>query len=94
MDAASLGIAAGAITAANEAIFAPLAGHGTPWQSFNWRIIPATGIFALGLYGLDKLSHTLAMGVGMAAIVTVLFTRTGNAPAPTENAAKALGYMK
>ena len=82
----------GGITAANEVLFAPLAGKGTPWQNFNWRIIPATGVFALAMAGLDQVSPTLGKGIAVIALVTVLVTRFGNAPAPVENVAKVLGY--
>jgi len=84
----------GGITAANEVLFAPLAGNGTPWQNFNWRIIPATGILALALAGVDQISPTVGKGIAVIALVTVLFTRLGNAPAPAENFAKVLGYQK
>lgn len=83
----------GGITAANEALFAPLAGGGTPWKNFNWRIIPATGVFALALSGVDQISPTVGKGIAVIALVTVLFTRFGNANAPIENVAKALGYL-
>jgi hypothetical protein len=83
----------GGITAANEALFAPLAGDGgAPFQKFNWRIIPATGIFALCLAGVDQVSPTLGKGIAVIALVTVLFTRFGNAPAPVENVVKVMGY--
>lgn len=84
----------GGITAANEVLFAPLAGNGTPWQNFNWRIIPATGIFALAMAGVDQISPTLGKGIAVIALVTVLVTRFGNAPAPIENVSKVLGYSK
>jgi hypothetical protein len=87
-------LAVGGITAANEVLFAPLAGHGTPWKNFNWRIIPATGIVALTLAGLEKLSPQLGVGIAYIMLITVLFTRFGKAPAPVENAAYALGYGK
>jgi hypothetical protein len=82
----------GGITAANEVLFAPLAGNGTPWQNFNWRIIPATAVFALAMAGVDQISPTLGKGISVIALVTVLFTRFGNAPAPVENVSKVLGY--
>lgn len=91
---ASTGIvlAAGGITAANEALFAPLAGQGTPWHNFNWRVVPATGILALLLAGTDQVSPVLGRGLAAIALVTVIFTRFGNAPAPAENIVKILGY--
>lgn len=91
MEAPSIAIAVGGITAANEAFFAPLAGNGTTTQ-FNWRIVPATAVFALALYGMSQVSEPFAKGIGYIALVTVLFTRVGNAPAPLENLAKVLGY--
>jgi hypothetical protein len=89
MSAPAIAITVGSITAANELLFAPLAGGKT---QFNWRLIPATAGFALLLAGLEKLSPKLADGIGIAALVTVLFTRVGNAPAPIENVDKLLGY--
>jgi hypothetical protein len=91
-DAAGIAVTVGVITAANEAVFAPLAGHGTPWKDFNWRIVPATVVFALALTGIEQLSPAFARGLGYIALVTVLFTRVGNAPAPLENVAQVLGY--
>lgn len=88
--AAGIALTVGGITAANELFFAPVAGTGA--KAFNFRIIPATFIFALGLNGLSKLSPKLATGVGVTALVTVLFTRVGNAPAPIENVDKILGF--
>jgi hypothetical protein len=92
MAAAGLALTCGLITAANEAVFSPLAAHGQPWKGFNWRIIPATGIFAVALYGLEKLSPPFAQGIGYIALVTVLFARPGNAPAPAQNLETILGY--
>jgi hypothetical protein len=91
-DAAGIALAVGGITAANELFFAPASGNAA--KSFNFRIIPATVIFALMLEGLSKLSPKLATGVGVTALVTVLFTRVGNAPAPIENADQILGFNK
>lgn len=92
MNAAELGLVAGSITAANEALFAPLSGHGTPWQNFNWRVIPATAILALLLGGLDQVDHPLAMGIGAATIATALVTPLGKAGAPITNLTNVLGY--
>lgn len=92
-DSTGIVLAVGGITAANELVFAPLAtGSGAPWKSFNWRIIPATGIFALAMAGIDQVSPQLGKGIAVIALVTVLVTRFGNAPAPVENVAKVLGY--
>lgn len=91
-ESTGIALAVGGITAANEALFAPLAGHGTPWQNFNWRIVPATAIFALALYGMEQVSPQFAKGIGYIALVTVLFARFGNAPTPIENLDTILGY--
>lgn len=85
-------LATGAISLANEALFAPLAGGGSIRTDFNWRIVPATLIAAALLGALELASVRLAMGLAYIGLVTVLLARVGNAPAPVENAAKALGY--
>lgn len=92
MSAAELGLVAGAITAANEALFAPLSGHGTPWENFNWRVIPATAILSLLLGGLDHVSHPLAMGLGAATIATALVVPLGNGNSAIVNLSNVLGY--
>jgi hypothetical protein len=90
-NAAGIALAVGSITAANELVFAPVTGNGA-LKDFNWRIIPATAIFALMLDGLSHLSPKLATGIGVTALITVLFTKTGNAPAPAQNLDKILGF--
>jgi hypothetical protein len=91
VNAAGLALVVGGITAANELFFAPVSGNGAG-HDFNFRLIPATGVFALLLEGLSKISPQLATGIGVTALVTVLFTRVGNAPAPIENLDNLLGY--
>jgi hypothetical protein len=44
------------------------------------------------LDGLGKLSPKLSQGIGATALITVLFTKTGNAPAPAQNLDKILGF--
>lgn len=85
-------LAVGGITLANEAVFAPIASGGSIKTTFNWRIIPATAIAAALLGGLEQVSPKLAVGLAYISLITVLFARLGNAPAPVENLAKALGY--
>ena len=85
-------LAVGGITFANEAVFAPLASGGSIRSDWNWRIIPATGIAAALMAGLEQISPKLAVGLSYIALITVLFARLGKAPAPMENVAKALGY--
>jgi hypothetical protein len=93
-DSTGVVLAVGGITAANELVFAPLANGGSPWKNFNWRIIPATAIFALAMAGVDQVSPQLGRGIAVIALVTVLVTPFGNAPAPVENVAKVLGYSQ
>lgn len=92
-------LAAGLLTAANEAVFAPLEEGRNILQpssqfpkGFNWRILPATAGAALALAGLEHLSEQFAVGVAWIALVTVLFAKLGNAEPPIVNAARMLGY--
>jgi hypothetical protein len=93
-DPTGIALAVGGITAANEAIFAPLAGNGTLIESLNWRIIPATAIFAIALNGLAKLSPEFATLIGYTALITSLFVPTGKAGSVITNVDKVLGYNK
>jgi hypothetical protein len=92
--AADIILITGGITLANEALFAPLAGNGSPAKNINWRVIPATGVAALLVSGLDKLSGPLAMGLAVTALITTLFVPFGNARSPVSNLATAMGYTK
>jgi hypothetical protein len=89
--AADIALATGLITMANEAIFAPIAGKGTP--DINWRLIPATAVLALLLDGLSKINSQLALGVAVTALVTAIFGSFGKAGSPVANLSKALGYQ-
>lgn len=91
--AASTGLilAAAGIAAANEAIFAPAAAGKPLWVNFNWRIIPATGIAALCLAGMEEISPPLGKGLAALALMSVVLLPVGNAPSPVENATKLLG---
>lgn len=75
---------AGAITAANELVFAR--------SEFNWRIVPATGLAALALAGLEHIAPGFAAGLAWLCVATVLIVPLGNAPTPLESADKALGF--
>lgn len=92
--AASTGIvlAVGGITLANEALFAPLAGHGTPWKNVNWRIVPATAGLALALAALERAAPKFAVGLAWLALATVLIVPFGHAPTPLQNVNKVLGF--
>jgi hypothetical protein len=87
--AADIILAAGTITVANELVFAPVAGSKI---AFNWRVLPATGIAALLVDAISKLSPPLAMGIAITTIVTVIFGSFGNAASPVTNLATAMGY--
>jgi hypothetical protein len=89
--AADIALAVGAVSAANEAVFAPVAGRHV---AFNWRIIPATGVFALLMEGLSVINSQLALAVSVSALITVLVAPLGNAGSPVTNLSKALGYQK
>lgn len=83
-------LAIGGITAANEVLFAPVAGSGH--VAFNWRILPATAGLALALAGLERLAPDFAVGLAWLGLVTVLVVPIGNAPTPLQNANKILGF--
>lgn len=85
-------LAAGAITLANEAVFAPVASGGSITSNFNWRIIPATAGLALALGGLEKIAPQFATGLAWLVLGSVFLVKTGNAPTPLDNALKVLGY--
>jgi len=92
--AASTGpvLIAGGLTAANEILFAPLSGSGSPWRDFNWRLIPATAGLALALAALEKLAPGFAVGLAWLSVAAVLIVPAGNAPTPLQNALKIMGY--
>jgi len=89
--AADIILAAGTITVLNEAVFAPAAGGKV---SFQWRVIPATGILALLIDGLAELSPQLALGVSLSVLATILLVPMGTAGSPVGNLSKAMGYQK
>lgn len=93
MSAAGIAIAVGGVTAANELFFAPVTGQGA-LSDFNWRILPATAIFAIMLAALDKVNSTLANGIGYTALITALIVPLGNAKSPIENLDAFLGAGK
>jgi len=81
-------LAAGAIAVANDALFAPLAEGKTPFAHLNWRIVPATGILAVLLTGLDKLLPGFGSGLAKLVLFSVLVIPYGNAPTPLETLAQ------
>ncbi|MDB4872533.1 MAG: hypothetical protein JWL97_3537 [Gemmatimonadales bacterium] len=87
-------LAAGGVAIANEALFAPLSGHGTPWTDLNWRLIPATAILALALSGLEQLAPKFAVGLAGLTLAAVFIVPHGKAPTPLDNILKVMGYAK
>lgn len=69
-------LAVGAITAINRSVL-----HSQP---FDWRLPVATGAAAGALALIEKAAPQAAVMLSWAALVTVLFTRIGGVPAPTE----------
>ncbi len=87
-------LTAGAITAANEVLFAPLAGvpGAKPWHDLNWRLLPATAGLALALGGLEQLAPGFAVGLAYLSLAAILIVPVGNAPTPLQNVLKVMGY--
>jgi hypothetical protein len=90
--AAGLVVAAGAIEFVNDALFAPIAENKPPWQTVNWRIVPATAIMALMLTGVEKLSPKFGVGLGGLVLLSVFIVPYGNAPTPIQNVSKLMNY--
>lgn len=92
--AQSTGIAlmVGAITFANEAVFAPAAHAGK--VQINWRILPATAGWALALAGLERIAPKFAVGLAWLSLLAVLTIPFGHAPTPLQNLLKVMGYAK
>lgn len=92
--AAGLVIAAGTVAFANDAVFAPITQGKPPLTSINWRIVPATGILAALLVGLDQVLPTFGSKLAALVLLSVLVIPYGNAPTPLETVSTALGYTK
>lgn len=90
MSAAGWVIAAGAIELSNEALFAPLEGHGKPWSNINWRIVPATAVLAIVLTGFEKVFPDFGNLLGILVMGSVLVIPYGNAPSPLDNISKVV----
>lgn len=85
-------LAAAAITGANEALFVPAETGKPPDFTAVWRLIPAAGLLALALAGLETLAPEFAVGLARLLVVGVLVFPVGNAPAPLDSVNKLLGY--
>jgi hypothetical protein len=86
----------GGISFANQVVFAPISSGGSIKTDVAaaWRIPVATLVAAAALGGLEQISPKLAVGLAYISLITVIFARTGSAPAPAENLLKVLGYKK
>lgn len=94
MSAAEVVLAAGGITALNEAVFAPVASGGSITANFNWRIVPATAGLAVAMFGLEKIAPKFATGLAYLVLAGALLIKSGNADSPVVNVSKAMGYSK
>jgi hypothetical protein len=83
-------LAVGALTFANEALFAPAAGSAK--VQINWRIVPATAGLALALAALEKVAPGFAVGLAWLSMLVVLAIPMGNAPTPVQNLNKLMGF--
>lgn len=93
--AAGIILAAGGITLASELLAVPLdAGVvSSTALPINWRVIPATGAAALLFYGIDKLNHTLGVGLAAMTLITTLITPMGvRGLPPIQNILEFMGY--
>ena len=91
MDApVTIALATGAVTAANELFFAPSASGS--WRDLNWRVLPATIVWAGAVGVIGSLSPRLALGLAVTALITASLSSFGNAKAPVINIANTLGY--
>lgn len=83
-------LAAGAINLTNQTILAdkPLATGDN--VTLAARIGIATGLMALGFYGIEKISPELAVGLAWTGLVTMLFVRFHNQPTPLERVVNLL----
>lgn len=85
-------LAAAGIVGANEALFVPAEGGKPPDFTAVWRLIPAAGLLALALAGLETMAPEFAVGLARLLLLGVLVFPVGNAPTPLESANKLLGY--
>jgi hypothetical protein len=92
MSAAGFVLAAGGIVAANEVLFMPAQGQGSPVANFNWRLVPATAILAITLSGFEKFAPQFAEMLGVMVLLTVLIAPVGKTPPPLTNIANVLSH--
>jgi hypothetical protein len=83
---------AGALAAANEAVFAPLATGKPADYSPVWRIVPVTAGLALALALLEKAAPEFANGLAWLLVFGVLVFPVGNAPSILSNVNKVMKF--
>jgi hypothetical protein len=71
-------LATGLLTTVNKTVF-----NGQP---MDWRVLPATGLAAVGFSLFEKASPQLALILAWTTFLTVLLTRINNQKSPVENA--------
>lgn len=72
-------LAVGALTMANRSLLSP------KQEPPDFRVVVGTVVAAAGLALVERLNEQIAVGIAYIALVTVLFVRVGNQPAPSEN---------
>lgn len=78
---AALTLAAGSVVFANEWIQTPGGGAGS---GINWRIVVATPLATLFMWGIGKVSSPISTGLGVALFITAMVTPiNGSSPAQT-----------
>lgn len=75
-------LAAGGIALANETVFAA---KKSDFSEINWKIVPATGILALTLAGVEQLAPGFAKALAGLVLISVLVIPVGKSPTPFEN---------
>lgn len=83
-------IAAGAIAAANESLFAPVSTGGKVNTAAVFRLIPATVGLALALALLERAAPQFAKGLAWLLVAGVLIFPVGHAPSVLDNVNKIL----
>jgi hypothetical protein len=82
-------LAVGAITITNKSLLAK------EQQPIDFHVVLATGVAAIGLGLLEKVSEGLAVGLAWVALVAVLFADLDKkAGAPAENLLRIMGAEK
>lgn len=87
-------LAAGAIVAANDAVFVPMQTGKPPWQTLNWRIVPATAILAIVLGGFESVAPEFGKRLGQLVLLAALIVPLSKGGSALSNLAKVMGYAE